>query len=251
MELRPHPIPQIAFFDSGVGGLTVMAECRKYLPESVFYYYGDNARAPYGNLPPERIRLYAKQAFDEIATLNVSAVVIACNTVTALCIDEFRKLYPFHIIGAEPAILPAVKQGGETYVLTTRATSESLRFNALCKRAQTLYPQTKITPIACDKLAGEIEKELTGGEIANLSCLPNGKPTAVVLGCTHYIYKRTEIEKLYHCPVYDGNQGIAGRLCKMLQILPTADKKPSVSSQNYFLGSGKVGNKSIYEQMFV
>lgn len=250
MVLRPSCVPKIAFFDSGVGGLTVMAECRKRLPNSVFYYYGDNARAPYGNLPPERIYHYAKQAFEEIASLNVSAAVIACNTVTALCIEEFRRNYSFPIVGAEPAILQAAKQGGEIYVLTTRATNGSLRFQMLCARARQRYPYTEITPIACDGLAGGIEKELFGKGQADLSCLPSGNPTGVVLGCTHYVYKKVEIANRYHCPVYDGNEGIANRLCKILQTSTEFDKKLAVSPQNYFLGSGQVGNKSIYEQMF-
>lgn len=79
-------IPQggVAFFDSGIGGLTVLAKCKQRLPNEIFYYYGDNERAPYGNLPPDQIERYVFQAFDELQSLKIKAAVIACNTATAV-----------------------------------------------------------------------------------------------------------------------------------------------------------------------
>lgn len=70
----------IGFFDSGLGGLTVLDACAKRLQGIPIYYYGDNSRAPYGNLPPEKIRDYAAEAFDVFASLKARAAVIACNT---------------------------------------------------------------------------------------------------------------------------------------------------------------------------
>lgn len=222
----------VGVFDSGIGGLTVLAACQKRLPDTLFYYYGDNARAPYGNLPEAKIRRYVRQAFRVFAKLRVRAVVIACNTATAVCVEELRKKYPFPIIGAEPAVLPAAKLGGECYILSTRATHESPRFRALCQRVALRYPQTKLRPIACDGLAGEIERRLTSGLLdggkgvdglddladGEMTCLdvrawlPPGKPNAVVLGCTHYVFIRKQAEAFYGCPVLDGNEGIAARL---------------------------------------
>jgi len=203
----------IAFFDSGIGGLTVLAECKKYISTQNFYYYGDNARAPYGNLPINLIKRYVFDAFDIFQDLEVSAAVIACNTVTAVCVDDLRRRYSFPIIGTEPAVQLAAKQiEGEVYVLTTRATYESERFQSLCLRMQKLYPLAQLRLYACDGLAGAIEHCLgrEGGDFT--SFLPKGKPSAVVLGCTHYIYIGQQIENYYACPTYDGNRGIALRL---------------------------------------
>ena len=97
----------IAFFDSGIGGLTVLAECCRQIKGGVFYYYGDNTHAPYGNLPPEKIKEYVFQAFEKFRRLKVRAAVIACNTATAVCVEELRKKYDFPIIGAEPAVYSA------------------------------------------------------------------------------------------------------------------------------------------------
>ena len=92
----------IGFFDSGLGGLTVLFACRSVCGDLPVYYYGDNARAPYGGLSSEIIKNYAAEAFDTFSALGARAAVIACNTVTAVCADSFRKIYPFPIVGAEP-----------------------------------------------------------------------------------------------------------------------------------------------------
>ena len=273
----------IAFFDSGIGGLTVLAACRKYLPDELFYYYGDNLHAPYGNLPPQKIRRYMQKAFIKFKRLKVRAAVIACNTATAVCIDELRKKYTFPIIGTEPAVFEAVKHGGEVFVLSTRATYESERFKMLCKNAQEAYPMAKLSLHPCDGLAGDIEKNLRKKGYKFVHHFPAGKPDVVVLGCTHYIYIEEEIQSFYRCPVVHGNDGVARHLFSVLKGTATTtklkkvqiirDKRPCLTTRRwkckknakkqakqsrkwtkfdsiYFLGTGQVVNKIQYEQMF-
>ncbi len=206
----------VAFFDSGIGGLTVLAECEKRLPNVKFYYYGDNTHAPYGNLSKEEMRPHVLRAFDAFARLRVDVAVIACNTVTALFAEELRARYDFQIVGAEPAVRAGARLGGEIFVLTTRATYESARFCTLCANVSREYPQSKITAFACDGLAGEIELRVgeNGYEYARL--LPKGTPNAVVLGCTHYIFIEQYIRNYYQCPAIHGNQGIAERLFSII-----------------------------------
>ena len=238
-------IPQgVAFFDSGIGGLTVLVKCRERINED-FYYYGDNRHAPYGNLSEDKILEYAERAFDEFLQLNVKAAVIACNTVTAVCVEKLRNKYPFPIIGAEPAVLPAAKRGGETLVLTTRATYQSKRFSELCKQISLKYPKSIIQSFPCDALAGEIENHITEPFYDYSGYLPAGRPDIVVLGCTHYIYIKKQIEAFYHCPAVDGNEGIAERLHGVLK-----QEKQQAPGKIFFLGSGKKSNKIVYEQMF-
>ena len=110
----------IGFFDSGLGGLTVLFACRSVCGDLPVYYYGDNARAPYGGLSSEIIKNYAAEAFDTFSALGARAAVIACNTVTAVCADSFRKIYPF----------PAAERCGEIFVLATPATVQVSVFNA-------------------------------------------------------------------------------------------------------------------------
>lgn len=275
------PTGGIAFFDSGIGGLTVLAECYKYLPNETFYYYGDNERAPYGNLPKETILCYAGEAFERFSQLKVKAAVLACNTATAVCADFLRAKYPFPIVGAEPAVFPAAKTGGEVFVLSTSATTASERFVRLCSTAQNRYRHSVIRPIACPSLAGDIENHLFDGTYDFTKNLPAGNPASVVLGCTHYIYIKEKISSFYNAPTYDGNEGIRKRLLSVLGLpanthglKKSRDGRPLLTSlqspiqptgQNtgnlpdfsqkippnvYFLGTGVVKCRTVFEQMF-
>lgn len=225
-------IPQggIGVFDSGIGGLTVLSECQKLCKNETFYYFGDHAHAPYGNKSPKRIYRYTLAAMRKFRRLKVKAVVLACNTVTAVCVEKLRRKFSFPIIGTEPAIYPAAKSGGLVYVLSTKATNESARFQNLKSKLAKLCPQSSIESFACEGLAGEIERAM-GTEFDYAAHLPRGKPDAVVLGCTHYIYIKEKIESFYGCKTYDGNQGIAKRLSFIIaktEILPTKKKKNRV-----------------------
>ena len=207
----------VAFFDSGIGGLTVVNACRKWLPNVLFYYYGDNNPAPYGNLSPEKIKKYVFHAFKRFEKLRVGAVVVACNTVTAVCIEELRSKFKFPIVGAEPAVLLGARKGKEVAVLTTRATYESTRLRKLCKKTERLYPQVNIKVFPCDRLAGEIERHIFEEGYDYTRFLPACSPDVVVLGCTHYVYIARQIGSFYMCPVVDGHEGIARRLTSILQ----------------------------------
>ena len=214
----------IGVFDSGIGGLTVLAACRQTCKNEVFYYYGDHTHAPYGNKSKKRIRRYTFAAMRKFRRLKVKVVVLACNTVTAVCAEELRKKFSFPIIGAEPAVLPAARAGGTVYVLATRATCKSERYKKLYCQAKKLYPCAEIKTFACNDLAGEIENGI-GEYVDYTPYLPMGKPDGVVLGCTHYIYIKEEIADFYHCRAYDGNEGIAKQLFSVLSKRVDFDKK--------------------------
>ena len=207
----------VAFFDSGIGGLTVLNACKKYQGNLPFYYYGDNAHAPYGNLSSKKIRRYVLKTFKRFKRLKVRAAVIACNTATAVCVEELRRKFPFPIIGAEPAVRLAAMNGGKVAVLATRATCASERFLDLCERTRVSFPDAEIIPCPCEGLAGEIERHIFDRAHDYTPHLPKVNADAVVLGCTHYIYIVEEIRRFYGCPIYDGNEGIARRLFTLLQ----------------------------------
>ena len=269
----------IAFFDSGIGGLTVLHECVRRFTGERFYYLGDNAHAPYGNKSEKEITALAMEAFDYFQALGVKAAVVACNTVTAVCIDALRKKYSFPIIGAEPAINVAAKMGGKVLVLATPATCESTRFLSLCDKIGDNYPHATLLIHPCYTLAGAIEQGIEKGYFDISIHIPTISPTSVVLGCTHYIYIKEQIARYYSCPVFDGNLGISTRLSTILQSakigeLSTNSTKiihnfqksrdeqplfttnkfscflPQNSNQICFLGPSKDKNKQIYERMF-
>ena len=285
----------IAFFDSGVGGLSVLSACLKSVRGLPVYYYGDNARAPYGNRNIEEIRAYTHEAFSLFYRLGVSAVVVACNTVTALMIDELRATYSFPIVGIEPAILPAARKGGRVLVLATKATAESARLKRLTAVAQRRCQNVKIRTIPCAYLAEEIERACRCGDLPSTFSLPRVEADGVVLGCTHYSLIKNRIAEFYAAEVFDGNDAVATRLW---QLIAEEEKSRGNSGENlpkigsfcaskkslrrihffvekrrkkarrfslkkqacfwklknaqvlYFLGSGRVVNRQIYERMF-
>ncbi len=270
----------IAFFDSGIGGLTVLAECKKRMPQQLFYYYGDNGNAPYGNLSPKTVRKYVRKVFRQIARRKPRAAVLACNTATALCAEELRRKYAFPVVGAEPALLLGAKKGGEVLVLSTKATFESARFQSLRRRAAQRFPAVRFSAYPCEGLAGEIERRLPSAGRDFTSLLPEATPDVVVLGCTHYVYIKEQIESFYGCPAVDGNAGIAARLQCVLddERAARAARKPCRPTRKnngasgaafvekkgknkktpprsvdgvYFLGGYAEHNLHIYEQMFV
>lgn len=252
------PSGGIFFFDSGIGGLTVLSACRKATPNIPFYYYGDNLNAPYGNKPLAEIKRLVFNAFKQAETLSPVCAVVACNTATAVCSEELRQKYSFPIIGVEPAIFPAVKSTKNVGVLSTKATYESVRFSRLLNHARALYPTAKITPFACCNLAGEIEKNVLNLEYDYTPLLPPINADAIVLGCTHYVYIKEQIRRFYSAPVFDGNEGVASRLKSIIldkirdgQPLATPSLNDLKNAQIYFLGQSNGYNKHIYEQMFV
>lgn len=233
----------IVFFDSGVGGVTVLRECVKRYPTEKYLYYGDNENAPYGNRPREEIIKLAKKAFEEIACVRVRAVVIACNTVTAECVDALRKIYSFPIVGIEPAIKPAALCGGKVLLLATRATLESERVKRLIATNES---NAEITVYSPENLAGDVERNIENLDNIRLSThLPKGKFDAVVLGCTHYIYLREKIASYYKCSVYDGNAGTVDHLGKILNICSKNDEKTE-QNEPYFYGKSKKVNEKAY-----
>lgn len=207
----------VCLFDSGVGGLSVLFKCREILPSRKFIYYGDNVRAPYGNLPPEAICRYVSEAAEELAGYFPPALVLACNTAEACCGESLRKKYPFPVLGACPPVLAAGKNGGDGLVLVTRATYESRAFASLLRQAEMRFPAARFYPYPCDSLAGKIEDTLASAPDAFYTAeLPAQKFSFVILGCTHYAHVREAIARRYGCPVYDGAEELARRLAVTL-----------------------------------
>ena len=239
---------RIVFFDSGVGGLTLMKEFLRRFPSVPCAYYGDNGNAPYGNRAESEICSLTERAFAEIARLSPRAAAIACNTVTADCADMLRRKYSFPIAGVEPAIRPgaAAAGGGRILLLATRATLASARVRELIRRYR---GESTVEPYSPSELAGEVERNIYGlSRIRLEEHLPPGKYAAVVLGCTHYIFLRERIAAYYGCPVFDGNAGTADHLARITNIcsknmLQTA-KNPPV-----FLGEGAEINKNVYNRL--
>ena len=118
---------RIAFFDSGIGGLTVLHQAIKQMPQEDYLYYADTDHVPYGRKTKEEIRQYVQEAVDFIATQDVKALVVACNTATSVAIQSLRARYSFPILGMEPAVKPAVRNAVISKRVLVTATPVTLR----------------------------------------------------------------------------------------------------------------------------
>lgn len=108
---------RIRFFDSGIGGLSVLYEALRHLPREEYLYYADNANVPNGNKSRKEIRGCVFEAVDFMAGMAIKALVVACNTATGGAIQDIRRKYAFPVIGMKPAVKPAIKSVADKRVL--------------------------------------------------------------------------------------------------------------------------------------
>ena len=235
--------PSVCVFDSGIGGISLLFECVRRLPRVDFTYFADNFRVPYGNLSRVELIKRVDEVFKEISKTNPAAAVVACNTVTAHCIDFLRNKYDFPIIGIQPAVKPAVETGGKCLVLATPSTVNSESFKNLLER----YGNSNTQVVACDKLAYYIEQNilnLSADGIENL--LPKYKADTVVLGCTHYVLAKKIIQSYYDCPVFDGIVGTADHLKEILGIY---DHNGQRAQKIAFSGGDSYKNRKVFNYL--
>lgn len=233
---------RVGIFDSGIGGLTVLDACLKKAPEYTYLYYGDNARAPYGSRPREEIAAFVEEALMLFRSLGAEAVVLACNTASAVCLEEMRTKFGFPIVGMEPAVKQAARFCRNALVLATPRTTESERLRTLISR----FPECSFTVFPAPRLAGAIEAHFLGGApLIFEEHLPRIPCDGVVLGCTHYSYFRREISSFYGVPAYDGAEGTAARLAEVLGLGQRDHYSPTPILENRVDCFGKSSNKKV------
>ena len=192
----------IAVFDSGVGGVSVLRQLRKIMPEENYVYFGDSANAPYGSRSTEEVRALTLAAAHKLTTeYPVKALVVACNTATAAAIRILRETYPdLIVVGIEPALKLAADHfpGGNLGVLATEVTLREEKFDRLRSRfAQdcTIY---KIPAPGVAKLieAGKNDSPEMITLLKDLLGPYVGRLDALVLGCTHYPFVARNIASI-------------------------------------------------------
>ena len=182
----------IGVFDSGVGGLTVAREIMRNLPNEHIVYFGDTARVPYGSKSKDTIIRYSRQIIRFLETQNVKAIVIACNTATALALDTVEKEFDIPIIGV-------IKSGARVAVDTTVnkrvgviGTESTINSHMYHKLIQELDPEITVFGKACPLFCPLVEegwlKDPVTEEVAKryLDELMKQDIDSLILGCTHY-----------------------------------------------------------------
>lgn len=205
----------IAVFDSGIGGISVLKELVKLMPQEKYLYFGDSANAPYGGRTTEDVRKLTLAAAEMLMGRGIKALVVACNTATAAAITDLRRLYPdTTIIGIEPALKLAADRfpGGRIGVMATPVTLREDKFNQQVER----FPGVTVSTIPVPALVELVEAGHR--EDAQIEALLRpalkpyaGKLDAVVLGCTHYPFAAKTIRRILgeKTAVLDGGEGTA------------------------------------------
>ncbi|MCL1939061.1 MAG: glutamate racemase [Desulfovibrionaceae bacterium] len=188
----------IGLFDSGVGGLTVLAALRKRLPQEHYCYLGDTARLPYGTKSSSTIVRYSLQATQKLVERRIKLLVVACNTATAAALPELRKAYaPLPVVGViEPGARAACKavkdkpDGGKIIVMATESTVQGAAYT---RAIQALMPDAEVTGVPCSLFVSLAEEGWMNGPIAEAiaerylaPALAGTRPDCIVLGCTHF-----------------------------------------------------------------
>ena len=192
----------IGVFDSGVGGLSVLAEIQQLLPNESLLYVGDCGNIPYGEKSPEFIRQRCSVVAEFFVRQGAKALVVACNTATVAGVADLRRDYPdWPIIGMEPAVKPAAAatRSGVVGVLATTGTLQSAKFAALLDRFAT---DVRVITQPCPGLVELIEAgDLHSQELCRLLAgyleplLAAGCDT-IILGCTHYPFLKPLLKQM-------------------------------------------------------
>ncbi len=203
MRAQPGDPRPIGVFDSGVGGLTVLSELRRRLPDEATIYLGDNARTPYGPRPADEVRRFTLACTRWLLDADVKLLVVACNTATAQALPQVRELAAVPVVGVvRPGAVAAAAatRSGHIGVLATFGTVASGAYPAAILEADA---GLRVTQQACPDLVPLVEAGTLDGPIAEAAVrgyldslfAADRDIDTLLLGCTHYPLLRPVIER--------------------------------------------------------
>ncbi len=234
----------IGFVDSGLGGLSVLREAVRIMPNEDFIYYGDSANAPYGTKPQEVIKELTFHAVEKLLDYGIKGLAVACNTATSAAVRPLRAKYPeLPIVGIEPAIKPAVvnSKGGRILVMATPMTIQQKKYHNLLEKYR---GDADIVSVPCEGLMEFVEQGNIDGEELDtyfdehLSPYLSDDTETIVLGCTHYPFLKHHIKRFLgdrKISLIDGSLGTSLELKRRLEekkLLRTIDRKGKIEIQN-------------------
>lgn len=215
---------QIGFFDSGIGGITVLHDALRMLPNEDYIYYADTIHVPYGSKPKSIVKRHVLKAAEFIVQKGVKALVIACNTATSVAIEDLRKRYSIPIIGMEPAVKPAIASNTKKRILVT-ATTLTLKEEKLKNLISSLDRKDRVDLLPLPNLVQFAENADFDAQIVlpyltkELNAFDLSQYETIVLGCTHFIYYKNVLKKMLppDINIIDGNTGTVKNLKHILE----------------------------------
>ena len=239
---------KIAFFDSGIGGLSVLHHAMKILPDEEFIFFADEDNVPYGTKTREQVLGYVDAAFQFLTAQNVGAIVVACNTATSVAVRPMREKYSLPIVGMEPAVKVALDLYPAKKVLVT-ATEITIRGEKIHNLISRLHAKEFVNLRALSKLVEFAERQEFNSATVEKYLREEFAPydfekfSSVVLGCTHFNYFKDTMKKILpaHVKILDGNAGTINYLARLANLKFSEGKKnPPVE---YFYSGRRVTSK--------
>ncbi len=248
----------IGVFDSGVGGISVLAELTEVLPNEDFLYFGDSKNAPYGTKTSEDVLNLSEVCTKKLIDMGAKAIVIACNTATSAAAEYLRNNYKeLPIIGIEPAVKPAAefKENSKILVMATPMTLKKEKFKNL---AELFSVDDKIIPLPCPGLVELIEQGKTSGAEIDaflkniLAPYFEEKIDSVVLGCTHYPFVKEAIKSAfpYEIAVFDGGFGTANHTKRRLLEMGLLADMQKIGKVTFFNSLESVEETELCKKLF-
>ena len=236
---------KIGFFDSGIGGLTVLSEALKRLPHHDYLYYADTLHAPYGPKPKEEVRGYIFEAIEFLVRKGADIIVIACNTATSIAVNDLREKYQIPISGMEPAVKPAIEwvqeSGKRVLVTATPLTLKEEKLHHLIERLDQSHV-TDLLPLpdlvrfaesfdfSPETVVPYLKKQLVDYQISDYG--------AIVLGCTHFPLFASSFKEVFE-PGIELIDGSVGTVTHLANIIDTMKGETSKTSTVTFYQSGR------------
>jgi glutamate racemase len=263
----------IGFFDSGVGGLTVLREVVRRLPSESTIYLGDNARAPYGPRSDQEVSRFSAECLDELAARDVKAIVVACNTASAVALGELRQRFDLPILGV-------VRPGASAAVLSTRnrqvgviATAATVRSRAYFGAIKDEDPFVEVYEHATPELVPMVEAGVLDGpeaeqvvrrslaplleprqdvEDAVFPRLPGTGIDTLLLGCTHYPLLAPLISAVAgsSIAVIDSATATASALASLLEVNGLAARRSEAPRHVQFTTGDVASFRRTTERLF-
>lgn len=243
---------RIGIFDSGIGGLSVLHQALRRIPEAEFIYYADEEHVPYGEKKEKQIKGYIDEIIRFMLKKQVDAIVIACNTATSVATKEYRSRFPVPIIGMEPAVKQAVELYGHLPGrILVAATPVTIAGDKLHHLLEKVDREDKVDLAALPGLVRFAEKgDFDSEEIMEylteeLKAYPLHQYKAFVLGCTHFNYFMAYYKRIFPETVkfVDGN---AGTIRQLLRKLGDAGGSPDSGVPEAVLYSGSARRVTYY-----
>ena len=252
----------IGVFDSGIGGLTLLHEIIRHLPNEQYCYYADTENVPYSTKSEEQIKEYVENAVNYFLQRKVKTIVLACNTATNVCIEDLRSRLSIPIIAIQPAVKVAVdndksvinSQRKNILVCATPITLRSVRFQRL---VDSLNADKIVERMALPELVKLAEREEFGRLAEDyisktLQQIDISKFSSIVLGCTHFTYFEPIFYKLApQLSIFDGNEGTARHLKNILGKLNLISIKGVIPFSVEYIESGKPTQNSERFQRYI